>query len=303
MYIQIGDYRYDNLYVQSHESSLAGAVSDHEVINSVGRVQAHGRAPEVVNLRFQFTALNTVPEDQVAGLRTLLAKSSAGQAWPYLIGNGTYRGEFLVTEVQETQTVTDAKGNLVAVEVAVTLKEHWDPDRKAAAERQQRAIAKANFEVAPYKKPAVLPEPPAATGGDPETSAGLPDPPAPTEAAQTSQNVFEEANRAAKLTELIGQAIADPSRMGELAGEAAKLYEGLGDIATTIQNGQPYFDAVVTNVDAVTNLQTLAADLGTAIEDGNPQVLQSIGVQLGSATQAYQAGMNPLLVAAAVRQA
>ncbi|WP_353189530.1 phage tail protein [Pandoraea pnomenusa] len=142
MFALLGDVQFDLItYFDGFESEFGADFAEHALIEGKPRLQFIGDKLDEIRIQLAFHQYYCDPEAELVKLKTALA---AHQAMALVLGNGDYKGWFVLTSVQATSKHTDKAGTLVALEAGITLRE-FVGDKKN-----------------PLKPPAVQPNPPPA---------------------------------------------------------------------------------------------------------------------------------------------
>jgi phage protein U len=106
---------------QSLEQKFAFKFAKHEVVEAKPRLQAI--APELDELTFSLILHASLgnPEARLLQLKTAM---NAALAMPLVLGNGTHLGKFVIIDVATTGRKYTARGDIISIEVKVTLNEY-----------------------------------------------------------------------------------------------------------------------------------------------------------------------------------
>ena len=122
MYAILGDIQFDLItYFDGFESTFSANFAEHAMIASKPRLQYTGLALDEIAITLAFHNLFCDPETELAKLKEAL---SDHQAMALVLGNGDYKGWFVLTEVTSTAQQTDATGAITALEASITLREY-----------------------------------------------------------------------------------------------------------------------------------------------------------------------------------
>ena len=122
--------------------SSGAEYAEHARIGGKPRLQwTTGDKLDEVRIQLVFHASYCDPEQEFVKLHTAMRSREARQ---FVLGNGTYKGWFVVTELSGASRQTDARGALVAMDASVTLREYAEkasitPPRDAGSEAGQAA--------------------------------------------------------------------------------------------------------------------------------------------------------------------
>lgn len=121
MFALLGDIQFDLItYFDGFESQFGVDYAEHALIDGKPRLQRVGDKLDEIRIQLSFHIQFCDPEQELLKLRTAL---SAHQAMALVLGNGDYKGWFVLTDVQATSKQTDKAGTLIALDASITLRE------------------------------------------------------------------------------------------------------------------------------------------------------------------------------------
>lgn len=121
MFALLGDVQFDLItYFDGFESQFGADYAEHALIEGKPRLQFIGDKLDEIRIQLAFHLHYCDPEVELAKLKDALA---AHQAMALVLGNGDYKGWFVLTDVQATSKHTDKAGTLIALEASITLRE------------------------------------------------------------------------------------------------------------------------------------------------------------------------------------
>lgn len=121
MFALLGDVQFDLItYFDGFESQFGADYAEHPLIEGKPRLQFVGDKLDEIRIQLAFHLHYCDPEAELAKLKDALA---AHQAMALVLGNGDYKGWFVLTDVQATSKHTDKAGTLIALEASITLRE------------------------------------------------------------------------------------------------------------------------------------------------------------------------------------
>lgn len=121
MFALLGDVQFDLItYFDGFESQFGTDFAEHALIEGKPRLQFIGDKLDEIRIQLAFHLHYCDPEAELAKLKDALA---AHQAMALVLGNGDYKGWFVLTDVQATSKHTDKAGTLIALEASITLRE------------------------------------------------------------------------------------------------------------------------------------------------------------------------------------
>lgn len=121
MFALLGDVQFDVItYFDGFESQFGADYAEHALIEGKPRLQFVGDKLDEIRIQLAFHLHYCDPEAELVKLKDALA---AHQAMALVLGNGDYKGWFVLTDVQATIKHTDKAGTLIALEASITLRE------------------------------------------------------------------------------------------------------------------------------------------------------------------------------------
>lgn len=121
MFALLGDVQFDVItYFDGFESQFGADYAEHPLIEGKPRLQFVGDKLDEIRIQLAFHLHYCDPEAELAELKKALA---AHDAMALVLGNGDYKGWFVLTDVQATSKHTDKAGTLIALEASITLRE------------------------------------------------------------------------------------------------------------------------------------------------------------------------------------
>lgn len=121
MFALLGDVQFDVItYFDGFESQFGADYAEHPLIEGKPRLQFVGDKLDEIRIQLAFHLHYCDPEAELVKLKDALA---AHQAMALVLGNGDYKGWFVLTDVQATSKHTDKAGTLIALEASITLRE------------------------------------------------------------------------------------------------------------------------------------------------------------------------------------
>jgi phage protein U len=121
MWGMLGDIRFELLRApESADLTIKHNYAEHAVIEGKPKIQWTGDALRERNwtIRLHYTFCD--PDAVIAAIRAMAARH---EALPLSLGTGEYLGRYIVTDINEVSTVTDAIGSTWAMTAALKLKE------------------------------------------------------------------------------------------------------------------------------------------------------------------------------------
>lgn len=122
MYAILGEIKFDLIaYWSGFEAQYGSQYAEHALIEGKPRLQFVGDTLDELRIQLSFHMRFCDPEAELARLRKALASH---EAMSLSLGNGDYKGWFVLTALQATSRQTDQAGSLVALEASITLREY-----------------------------------------------------------------------------------------------------------------------------------------------------------------------------------
>lgn len=121
MFAILGEVEFDLItYFDGLETRFGAEYAEHALIARKPRLQFVGDRLDEVRIDLVFHASYCDPEAELVRLRNALASH---EALSLVLGNGDYKGRFVITDLTATGRHTDTAGTLLAVEASVDLRE------------------------------------------------------------------------------------------------------------------------------------------------------------------------------------
>lgn len=121
MYAVLGKVQFELItYFNGYEYRGGAQFAEHGLIDRKPRLQWTGDALDEVRIVLSFHHLFCDPEAELARLIQLLRTHEAAAL---VLGNGAFKGYFVLTELTATTRHTDRIGTLLGLEAAITLRE------------------------------------------------------------------------------------------------------------------------------------------------------------------------------------
>lgn len=138
MYAQLGDIRFDLItYFDGLNASKKIDYAEHATIEGKPKLQYIGEALETVNIRLSFHNSFCDPAQE---LKRLKESASRYEPLPFIFGNGMYKGNYVIEEINESLIQTLNEGTIIAIEAEVKLKE-WVRDRAITTKKEKKTSA------------------------------------------------------------------------------------------------------------------------------------------------------------------
>ena len=158
MYAVLGDVEFELItYFDGMEAQFGVDYAEHALIGGKPRLQRVGDKLDEFRLDLVFHGSYCDPELELVKLRQAM---QLGEARQFVLGNGAYKGWFVITDLTATSRQTDKVGALVALDAAVTLREYVEPKTLETRKAQAKKTAAARRKSAPKKTATKTPEAP-----------------------------------------------------------------------------------------------------------------------------------------------
>ncbi|UTH73987.1 phage tail protein [Chromobacterium sp. IIBBL 290-4] len=131
MFALLGEVQFDLItYFDGFESQFGADYAEHALIEGKPRLQWIADKLDEIRIQLSFHSQYCDPEAELLKLRQALANH---QAMALVLGNGDYKGWFVLTDVTATSKQTDKAGTLIALEASITLREYVGDKKKPPA--------------------------------------------------------------------------------------------------------------------------------------------------------------------------
>ncbi|KUM03536.1 phage tail protein [Chromobacterium subtsugae] len=288
MFALLGEVQFDLItYFDGFESQFGADYAEHALIEGKPRLQWVADKLDEIRIQLSFHSQFCDPERELLKLRQALADH---QAMALVLGNGDYKGWFVLTDLQATSKQTDAAGTLIALEANITLREYVGDKKKP-------------------RPPAVQPaQPPAAAVAAPASQAAS-QLKAATDSVQDNvrqavayANQGQAAIRVARdATQLARQMSGNPqAALGRVPGlladaqDAAKPLEQLAELSSKLPDAAEIARAGSHALAAVRNAQTTLGSVSAGNLGGQLDVCAGYLGAAGSALDAASPAISKL---------
>lgn len=131
MYAVLGEIEFDLItYFDGMEARFGSDYAEHALIGGKPALQFVGDKLDEIRIDLVFHATYCHPEAELVRLRGAMQSRTA---LALVLGNGDYKGRFVITELQATGRHTDRTGSLLAAEAQLSLKEFTGKARQPVA--------------------------------------------------------------------------------------------------------------------------------------------------------------------------
>lgn len=131
MFAILGDVEFDLItYFDGLETRFGVEYAEHPLIGRKPRLQFVGDKLDEVRIDLAFHASYCDPEAELLRLRKAMASH---KALALVLGNGDYKGRFVIGDLNATSRQTDTSGTLLAVEASIELREFTGDPAKPPA--------------------------------------------------------------------------------------------------------------------------------------------------------------------------
>lgn len=274
MFAILGEVEFDLItYFDGLETRFAAEYAEHALIVRKPRLQFVGDKLDEVKIDLVFHVSYCNPEAELVRLRNALASHAA---LSLVLGNGDYKGRFVITGLTATGRHTDTTGTLLAVEASMDLREFTgDPAQPPApavhpAGSILQVPAKGSLVAAlPAKVPATL-------------SSGL------AQAASAAKGALATAGKV-----LSAVASVRSLASGDLLGAVARL----PDLTQSLGAVLPGLGVAAGQMEKFSSLASVAADAGR-VAQGVARVRSEVSAIAGNLSAATPGDLLSRLSAA-----
>ncbi|MCS3806692.1 phage protein U [Chromobacterium alkanivorans] len=290
MFALLGDVQFDLItYFDGFESQFGVDYAEHALIDGKPRLQRVGDKLDEIRIQLSFHSQFCDPEQELIKLQTALR---AHQAMALVLGNGDYKGWFVLTELQATSRQTDQAGTLIALEASLTLREFvGDKKNPLAPPAVQAKLPPAAATALPASMAAKAAGLQAGVGGAiGAVRDGVRQVVTYANQAQSAMRAAEDATRVAqKLRDnplaALGQVPGLQGTMKQVAGPLERLSPVLNILSSQLPDAGGILRAGNTALDAVRNAQGALS----AVTAGNVVGrIDSMAGQLAAASSALE---------------
>ncbi|HEX7684348.1 MAG TPA: phage tail protein [Trinickia sp.] len=138
-YMLLGDVSFPVLaYVNNDETRKRAEFAEHKLLEGKPRLQWVGDSLDEITWRVLLHASYCDPEAELQKLEQLLASHASA---PLFMGNGDYKGTFVLTSCTLTTRWTFDDGTLICLEATVDLKEYVQPPVPTTQTASQKPVA------------------------------------------------------------------------------------------------------------------------------------------------------------------
>jgi phage protein U len=162
MFAQLGDIRFDLItYFDGLNASKKIDYAEHATIEGKPKLQYVGEALETINIKLNFHMSFCDPDRE---LKRLKDAASRYEPLAFVFGNGVYKGNYVIEEINDNVQQTFKEGTIIAIDAEVKLKE-WIKDKaiitkkakttKKSVKKKQNTVAsktETNKDNVSYKK-------------------------------------------------------------------------------------------------------------------------------------------------------
>lgn len=125
MYAVLGSIQFNLItYFDGFQARFGVEYAEHPLLKGKPRLQATGGRLDEIQIELAFNHVYCQPEVELVKLKNAMATQ---QALSFAMGNGDYKGRFVITELEATSRQTDRVGTVLCMEARVSLKEFVPP--------------------------------------------------------------------------------------------------------------------------------------------------------------------------------
>lgn len=130
MFAQLGEIQFDFIVSPDRMGASRHYVfAEHPTIDGKPKLQYTGDALEELSIRMRFHASFC---DPAAALSSLKDAADLHQTLPFIMGNGQYRGDYVIEDIDEEIESAFDDGTIISLGVSVKLRE-WVRDKTLVA--------------------------------------------------------------------------------------------------------------------------------------------------------------------------
>jgi len=149
MYAVLGETQFELItYFDGMDLQFGANYAEHALIGRKPRLQWIGDKLDEFQLQLVFHASFCDPEAELLKLQQMMLSAEAHQ---FVLGNGSYKGWFVLTDVTASSKQTDKEGTLIALEATATLREYVEPRSLETRKAQAKKAAKKKRDASPQK--------------------------------------------------------------------------------------------------------------------------------------------------------
>lgn len=143
MFAQLGDIRLNLItYFDGLSASKKIEYAEHATIEGKPKLQYIGEALETITIKLSLHTDFCNPAEE---LKKIKEAASRYEPLPFVFGNGLYKGNYVIEEINETLQQTFSDGTVISIEAELKLKE-WVKDRVITTKKAKKETKK------PFKK-------------------------------------------------------------------------------------------------------------------------------------------------------
>lgn len=147
MYATLGKIEFELItYWNSMDLEQGVDFAEHALIGRKPRLQCVGEKLATVKVGMKFHFQIADPEAEMTKLQKAMAER---KSLKLVMGNGSYKGTFVIETIGIINKMTDKKGTTLACEMTVGLKEFVDSEPEANKKAAQQEKANGNIKSAP----------------------------------------------------------------------------------------------------------------------------------------------------------
>lgn len=260
MLFQLGNKIFNGLYAPNSwsESGNEANLAEYDLINVKPRLQKTGDTLAEVTLSFKLRVEFCNIEQEINDLEQW---KSDGEILPLLMGNGNYKGDYLIRNVDKNILYTFPDGTYIDVDITVNLIEHVTDD----AEAQQEATDRRN----------------ALAVGDKDQVVRRPVQP-PTPQSSAFDDLLEAQNRAwetANVTQQAMQSAQPDTYIDKIKSSVVRAQKAMDNARSKIQDLQSTINNATGIVSSINQAKDRLTDIGNLMQA--PLSLTNLGFAVG----------------------
>lgn len=249
MFAILGKVEFDLItYFDGLEISYGADYAEHALIGRKPRLQHVGDKLDEIKIDLVFHASYCKPEAELLRLRKAV---TAHEPMSFVLGNGDYKGRFVITDITATGRQTDKSGSMIALEAQLSLREYTGEDAKP------RPLAVISASSALPLQAQLSKVAPALAASGPSAIPAIPSMSGLAQAVSSVKGAISMASKALSAVAAIKQ-LASSNPLAALAR--------LPGVGAAVGNALPGLSAAVEQMGAIKNIASIATDAAQTVQ-------------------------------------
>jgi phage protein U len=250
MFAILGSIEFDLItYFDGLELSYGADYAEHALIGRKPRLQHVGDKLDEIKIDLVFHASYCSPEAELLRLRKAV---TAHEPLSFVLGNGDYKGRFVITDITATGRQTDKSGSMIALEAQLSLREYTGEKAKPRPLAVISALSPLPLQAQLSKVASVVP----GVSGLPAIPA-IPSMSGLAQAVSSVKGAISMASKALSAVAAIKQ-LASSNPLAALAR--------LPGVGAAVGNVLPGLGAAVEQMGALKNIASIASDAAQTVQ-------------------------------------